>query len=175
MRVIVVRFLCLIGLCMMLAGTAAGAITIEATPSSPDVGDRVFITGHSATPHVIAAYLFVTGPGLDRAGVTLENLNLKAGYGHFTSAFVHPDGTFAYEWNTAFIAGRLVPGTYRIYAVDVPLNLERLTDTDEINMTFFDVTFTERPSTDIPLGWGMPLSALAFSAGVVAMRRRQSD
>lgn len=160
---------------MLLAGIAAGAITLEATPSTLHVGDKVLISGHSGTPNIIAAYLFVTGPGLDRAGVTLENLNLKAGLGHFTSVFVHPDGTFAYEWNTAFTAGHFIPGTYRIYAVDVPLNLDRLTDTEEINMTFFDVTFTKRPATEIPLGCGIPLAALVFSLVFFMRRRREGD
>lgn len=168
-----VRFLCLIGGVMLFLGPAAGTISLDAHPLTPFIGERVYISGHSDIPNTIAVYLFVTGPGLNRAGATLENLQLKAGSGYFTSAFVHPDGTFEFEWNTAFIVGHLVPGTYRIYAVNVPLNLDRITDMDEIAMDYKEVTFQKPPSKDVGIGWGVPMAALLIAVSFLYAGQRE--
>jgi len=172
MRVIAARFFCLIGGLLLLAGFTAGAITLDANPGTFNIGDKVHISGHVGIPNTIAVYFFVTGPGLDRAGTTRENLNLKAGAGYFTSAFVHPDGTFAYEWDTAFTVGPLLPGTYRIYVVDVPLNLDRLTDREEISISSINVTFLKHHSTDVSMGWGVPFAAVLFSMGLLLMKKK---
>jgi len=159
---------------MLLAGSASGAITLDARPGTTHIGDRVHLSGHSGIPNTIAVYLFVTGPGLNRAGVTLENLHLQAGSGYFTTAFVHPDGTFEYEWNTGFIVGHLIPGTYRIYVVNVPLNLDRLTDMEEINMSYTDVTFHKPPSPGLPMEWGLPGVALVLSIALLVAKKREN-
>ncbi|MDH7509590.1 MAG: hypothetical protein QHH04_00910 [Methanolinea sp.] len=138
---------------LVATGAAAGAISIDATPHDAYIGDRVHINGTTDGKNLIAVFLFVTGPGLDRAGVTLENMHLRAGTGYFTSAYVNPDGTFAYEWDTSFIVGNLVPGKYRIYAVNVPLNLARLTDTDSISVSSTEITFRRPPPRSLP-GFG---------------------
>ena len=161
------------GCLMLLAGSASGGITLDAQPHTPFIGDRVHISGISDIPNTIAVYLFVTGPGLNRAGVTLENLHLTAGSGFFTSAFVHPDGRFEYEWNTGFVVGQLIPATYRIYVVNVPLNLDRLTDRDEISLSHIDVTFSRPPSPEIGIPWGIPALSLAFAAAVLFSWRRK--
>lgn len=165
--------LLIMGCLMLLAGSAVGAITIEAHPGTPDIGERVHISGISDIPNTIAVYLFVTGPGLNRAGATLENLQLAAGSGYFTSAYVHPDGRFEYEWNTGFIVGRLLPATYRIYVVSVPLNLDRLTDLDEISVSHTDVTFSRPPSPEIAMPWEIPAVSLAVAAAFLASKRRR--
>ncbi|HOT02578.1 MAG TPA: hypothetical protein PK069_00175 [Methanolinea sp.] len=161
-------------LCLMLfLGPATGAISIDAQPGTSYIGERVHISGTSDIPNIIAVYLFVTGPGLNRAGATLENLHLPAGSGYFTSAYVHPDGRFEYEWNTGFIVGHLIPGTYRIYAVSVPLNLDRLTDTDEISVSYTDVTFSRPPSPEIGIPWEVSGASLALAAALLAAKRRR--
>ena len=166
----------LASLCLMLVlGSATGAISIDAQPGTSHIGERVHISGTSDIPNIIAVYLFVTGPGLNRAGATLENLHLPAGSGYFTSAYVHPDGRFEYEWNTGFIVGRLVPGTYRIYAVSVPLNLDRLTDTDEISLSYTDVTFSRAPSPEIGMPWEVPGVSLVLAAALLASKRRRQS
>ncbi len=144
------RLLPLLALFIVMAGTGASAISVDANPREAFIGDRVHISGSTEGKNLIAIFLFVTGPGLDAAGVTLENVGLKAGSGYFTSAFVNPDGTFSYEWDTAFIAGNLLPGRYRIYATNVPLNLDRLTDTDSISVSSTEVVFRKPPQRDIP-------------------------
>ena len=54
----------------------------------------------------IAVYLFITGPGLDTRGVTLENLNIAAGRGLFTTAPVNlSNGCWTYQWDTSVILG----------------------------------------------------------------------
>ncbi len=127
----------------------ADQLTITAPEQSHTIGDEVFLSGTTAKSNIIAVYLFVTGPGLDARGVCLENLNLPAGQGYFTSAFVNPDGTWHYAWNTAFLSGRLVPGTYTIYVVNVPLGLNRLGKTA---MATTNVTFTGRKELELAPG-----------------------
>lgn len=156
----------------LLTGAGTAGISIDATPRDAHIGDRIHINGTTDGKNLLAVFLFVTGPGLDRAGVTLENVNLKAGQGYFTSAFVNPDGSFIYDWDTSFIAGNLVPGTYRIYVVNVPLNLERLTDTDSIAVCSTELTFRKPPARNIP-GFG-PSVFLGLIAGIsIVLWRRQ--
>lgn len=173
MRVYLVLSLVIAGCLIFLAGPATGAITIDAEPGTPCIGERVHISGISTIPNTIAVYLFVTGPGLNRAGVTLENLHLQAGSGYFTSAFVNPNGSFEYEWDTGFIVGHLIPATYRVYVVNVPLNLDRLTDMDDISVSYTDVTFSRPPSPELAVPWGVPAVSLAFAAAFLASRRKQ--
>jgi len=173
MDVTAARSFCIIGGLMLLAGVCAGSITLDPNPGTFYIGDQVKISGHLEDSKSIAVFLFVTGEGLDPAGVTMENLKLRAGTGHFSSAFVHPDGRFTFEWDTAFSVGPLTPGTYRIYVVDVPLNLNRLTDTDELSVAVLNVTFQKHPSTEIPLGWAVPPAALGWVAGILFLNRRE--
>ncbi len=173
MDMMAARSFCIIGGLMLLAGFSAGSIILDTDPGTFFIGDRVHISGHLEDSKSIAVFLFVTGEGLDPAGVTMENLNLPAGSGHFSSAFVHPDGKFIFEWDTAFSVGPLFPGTYRIYVVDVPLNLNRLTDTEDLSIAVLNVTFQKRPSTEIPLGWAVPPAALGCCAGILILKRRE--
>jgi hypothetical protein len=83
-------------------------------------------------------YLLVTGPGLDPLGVTMENLNLPAGQGYFTSAHVGSGGQWEYEWNTGYMVGTLHPGTNTVHVVSVPVNMQHIArqDTAAVNITF---------------------------------------
>lgn len=173
MNVTSARSFCIIVGLMLLAGLCAGSITLDPNPGTFYIGDKVQISGYLEGSKSIAVFLFVTGEGLDPAGVTMENLKLRAGTGYFSSAFVHPDGRFTFEWDTAFSVGPLTPGNYRIYVVDVPLNLNRLTATDELSVAVLNVTFQKRPSTEIPLGWMVPPAALGSVAGILVLKRRK--
>ena len=61
-------------------------MTIDATPKDPRIGDTVILSGRVTGINTIAVYLFVTGPSLDPRGVALDNLNIPAGRGLFTTA-----------------------------------------------------------------------------------------
>ncbi len=145
----------------------ADQLTITAPEGRYTIGDEVLLSGTAAKSNIIAVYLFVTGPGLDTRGVCLENLNLPAGQGYFTSAFVNPDGTWHYAWNTAFLTGRLMPGTYTIYVVNVPLGLNRLGKTA---MAKTNVTFTGRKELELAADNLIPCIGGLLIAGLILVR-----
>ncbi|MFA5237937.1 MAG: hypothetical protein WC362_08810, partial [Methanoregula sp.] len=125
------------GFCLLVAGallfiiailpaTGAQTVTINATPSVVHLGDTVSLSGTVSGGQMIAVYLFVTGPDLDSRGVTLENLNIPAGRGLFTTAPVDiKKGTWEYPWDTSIILGNMNPGKYTVYVVTSPIDRER--------------------------------------------------
>jgi hypothetical protein len=116
-------YLLLLAAAIAFTAPVAGAIgmTIEATPENPHVGDTVTLSGTATGIKTIAVYLFVTGPGLDPHGVTLENLNIAAGKGLFTTAPVNMEnGNWSYTWDTSVILGTLKPGNYTLHVVSSP-------------------------------------------------------
>ena len=149
----------------------AGAVmTLEISPDMPVIGDRILLQGKTTGDHIIAIYLVLSGPGLDRRGVTLENINLPAGQGYFTSAHVSPDGTWMYEWNTAFIAGTLEPVTYTVHAMEVPVNLQRLTDERIVSQK---VTFIQPVTTPALASQGLfGIIPVSFLVVLLFMRSR---
>jgi len=162
----------LIILCILFAGIPvcdASPVTIAVYPQVCQVGEKILLSGTTTLENTIAVYLFLMGPGLDTRGVTLENLNLPAGHGYFTSAHVTDDGSWVYEWNTAFIAGRIEPGTYTIYVVNVPLGMDRMLESDacSVNITFIEAPKT--PSLDPPYA-AFAVIALA-AAACIAIKR----
>jgi hypothetical protein len=150
------RWACLLIITAALVSIAvpcAGAVSlsISASPKDPHIGDVVFINGSITGIKTIAVYLFVTGPGLDPRGVTLENLNIPAGHGLFTTAPVHlENGSWSYTWDTSVILGTLKPGNYTIYVVSSPVDRLQFT---EGGFASADVKF-QPPSTQVP---GTPL------------------
>ena len=159
----------LIILCILISGISAcdaSPVTIAVYPQVSEIGEKILLQGTTTLDNTIAVYLFLMGPGLDMRGVTLENLNLPAGQGYFTSAHVTDDGSWAYEWNTAFIAGRLKPGTYTIYVANVPLGMDRILedDTGSVNVTFIEVPKTETLSMPFSAAAIIALAAAAFIA-----------
>ncbi len=139
---------------------ASAALTIGADPENPSIGDKVHLWGTTSRNNTIAVYLMVTGPGLDPLGVTMENLNLPAGQGYFSSAHVGPGGDWEYEWNTGFMVGSLHPGTYTVHVVSVPVNMHHLAsqDTAGVNITFC-------PPDDAP---PIPFSCLGVIGAILA-------
>jgi hypothetical protein len=158
-------------LVLFLASPCLGnPLSISAIPGVSHIGDRVELSGTTEVRNILAVYLIVIGPGLDARGVCLENLNLPAGQGYFTSARVKPDGTWQYEWNTAYIAGRLEPGTYTVYVENVPVNLHRPGTSARVST---NITFVQRESPG--LGSGVPFLAgtgIALAALFVRARKR---
>jgi hypothetical protein len=117
-----------------------------ASPSEAQVGDTVTLSGTVTGIHTIAVYLYVTGPELDPRGVALENLNIAAGRGLFTTAPVKmSDGTWMYEWDTSIIIGNLKPGTYSVYVVASPLDRLR-SNPQETAVAQVNFTHSANPS-----------------------------
>lgn len=160
--------LVLVALCV--PASCADQLTIGAVPDLSAIGDKVVLSGTTDAKGIIAVYLFVAGPGLDRRGVCLENLNLPAGHGYFTSAHVSQDGTWWYEWDTGYLAGRLTPGTYTVYVVNLPLGLPHA---GTASFAKTNVTFMNMP--DPGLGHDtLPLCMLGFVGGaLIVLRRRE--
>ena len=162
-------FLALVLSALLIQAGSADHLTIGALPEFSAIGDRVVISGTTDANDIIAVYLFVAGPGLDRRGVCLENLNLPAGYGYFTSAHVNPDGTWRYEWNTGFLAGRLIPGTYTVYVVNLPLGLPH---SGSVSFATTNITFTRMQNPGLGPDM-MPLCIAGISGAAIIMHRRK--
>jgi hypothetical protein len=157
----------LLGLLIAPAG-AATTLTISASPRQAHIGDVITINGTVSGIATIAVYLFVTGPDLDTRGVTLDNLNIPAGRGLFTTAPVRlSDGSWTYTWDTSVILGTMTPGKYTIYVVSSPV--DRLRNVRE-DMATVDVEFltSDTPVTEIPLEPAVPITALII-VGVLGL------
>jgi hypothetical protein len=153
-----------------LSVPVAGAIglTIDAIPEDPSIGDTVTLSGTVTGINTIAVYLFVTGPNLEAGGVTLDNLNIPAGRGLFTTAPVDmANGTWSYLWDTSVILGSLTPGNYTVHVVASPVARMRF---NEDESAFTSVRFHTPPRTEpeTPLDPVVPITALG-AAGVLAI------
>ena len=142
----------------------AGAIgiTINATPAEPRVGDTVTVSGTVTGINTIAVYLFLTGPGLDPQGVTLDNINLPTGRGLFTTAPVNmQNNTWSYVWDTSVIIGTLKPGKYTVHVVASPVERMRFNEGESSSA---DITFRPPPVTEAetPLDPVLPVAACAI-------------
>jgi hypothetical protein len=146
---------------------------INASPIQAHIGDTVTLTGTVSGLKTIAVYLFVTGPDLDNRGVTLENLNIPAGRGLFTTAPVNlNDGTWEYVWDTSVILGTINPGTYMVYVVSTPVDRLRFAKGEyaKAEVEFID---SDIPANEVPVDALVPIAALfiAFCAGTFLIRR----
>ena len=110
-------------LILAVPASAAVALTINAFPGTAHIGDNIVLNGTVTGTTTIAVFLFLTGDNLDTRGVALDNLNIPAGRGMFTTAPVRiPDRLWTYTWDTSAIAGTLKPGNYTVYVVDRPVD-----------------------------------------------------
>jgi len=150
-------------------------MSLNASPEQAHVGDVITLNGSITGVKTIAVYLFVTGPGLNPRGVTLENLNIPAGRGLFTTAPVNmADGSWQYSWDTSLILGDLRPGTYTIHAVSSPIDRLRYVE-GEFATAAVDFLPSETPVNNIPLPPLLPLAALVIVAGsLIVMQGRCS-
>jgi hypothetical protein len=155
----------LLGLLIAPVG-AATILTISASPQQAHIGDVITINGTVSGIATIAVYLFVTGPDLDTRGVTLDNLNIPAGRGLFTTAPVQlSDGSWTYSWDTSVILGTMATGKYTIYVVSSPI--DRLRNVRE-DMATVDVEFLapDKPVTEAPLEPALSVIAVGVMAGL---------
>jgi hypothetical protein len=143
---------------------ASTVLSISASPQQVHIGDVVTFNGTVSGITTIAVYLFVTGPDLDTRGVTLDNLNIPAGRGLFTTAPVQmSDGSWTYSWDTSVILGTMKPGKYTVYVESSPLDRLRYVSGDFATV---DVEFlpSDKPLTETPLEPALPLIAVGFVA-----------
>ena len=143
---------------------ASTVLSISASPQQVHIGDVVSLNGTVSGITTIAVYLFVTGPDLDTRGVTLDNLNIPAGRGLFTTAPVQmSDGSWTYSWDTSVILGTMKPGKYTVYVESSPLDRLRYVSGDFATV---DVEFlpSDKPVTETPLEPALPLIAVGFVA-----------
>lgn len=148
-----------------LTGPVAGAIglTIDATPKNPSVGETVTLSGTVTGIKTIAVYLFITGPGLDPRGATLDNLNIPTGRGLFTTAPVNmEDGNWSYSWDTSVILGTLKPGNYTVHVVTSPVERMRFNEGESalVGITFLQPRVTEQETPLCPV---LPVVALGIA------------
>jgi hypothetical protein len=168
------RWACLITLVAALSFLVlpvAGAVTItaNATPRVAHIGDVVTISGTVNGTPTIAVFLFVMGKSLDPRGVSLDNLNIPAGRGMFTTAPVFlNNGSFTYTWDTSVILGTLNPGKYTVYVLDSPVNRQRFTQ-EEYATAEIEFLPPEHPTTEEPIDPLLPVLALAVAGCVAVM------
>ena len=162
-------------LCALAPAAGAAALTLNASENRAYIGDAITLSGTVTGIKTIAVYLFVTGPDLDNRGVTLDNLDIPAGRGLFTTAPVHlENGTWSYTWDTAVILGNLKPGNYTIYAVNSPVDRLRFIKGDYASTEIIFLP-SEQPNSEAPLEPCVPVVALVITAvvfvGYSRMRR----
>jgi len=175
------RWACLLVITAALLGVvttpvaAITTLTISASPQQVHIGDVVTINGTVSGITTIAVYLFVTGPDLDSRGVTLENLNIPAGRGLFTTAPVQlSDGSWTYSWDTLVILGTMTPGKYTVYVVSSPVDRLRYVR-DDVATVEIEFLASDKPVTETPLGPAIPVIAVGVAAalGLCVSRRRE--
>ena len=157
----------LIAVAIVLSAIAAPVVaqpvlTVSASPRQAHIGDVVTLNGTVTGITTIAVYLFVTGPELDTRGVTLENLNIPAGRGLFTTAPVRlTDGSWTYRWDTSVILGTLKPGNYTIYVESSPLDRLR-SNTGDFATAEVEFLPSNQPATGTPLDPVVPIIAIGL-------------
>lgn len=155
-------------LCALVPVAGAVTLTLNASENKAHIGDAITLSGKVTGIKTIAVYLFVIGPDLDTRGVTLDNLNIPAGRGLFTTAPVHMEnGTWSYTWDTAVILGNLKPGTYTIYVVSSPVDRLRFVK-GEYTKTEIEFLASEKLHNEVPLGPALPVVALVIT-GVIML------
>ncbi|MDD1699171.1 MAG: hypothetical protein LUQ04_00050 [Methanoregula sp.] len=164
------RWLCFLIITAALMGglatpvSADAALTISSSPHQAHIGDVVTLNGTVTGITTIAVYLFVTGPDLDPRGVTLENLNIPAGRGLFTTAPVDlTDSSWTYTWDTSVILGEIKPGIYTVYVVSSPLDRLRY-PSDDYASTDVEFLASDGPINESPPTIAIPVLALVIAA-----------
>ena len=164
------RWLCILIIAIAFLGivvtplAAATELTISASPQQAHIGDTITLNGTVTGITTIAVYLFVIGPELDTRGVTLDNLNIPAGRGLFTTAPVQlSDGSWKYTWDTSVILGDMKPGLYTVYVVSSPIDRLRYVRED---FATADIDFlpSEKPQAESPLDPMIPVMAVGLGA-----------
>jgi hypothetical protein len=152
--------------CCAIPCVAAVSLEINATPVQAHIGDTITLTGKVSGLKTIA----------DNRGVTLENLNIPAGRGLFTTAPVNlNDGTWEYVWDTSVILGTPKPGTYTINVVSTPVDRLRFAK-GEYAATQVVFLPSETPANNVPFDPLVALFALiSTSCAAFLIRQRKQD
>jgi hypothetical protein len=174
------RWLCILIITIALSGAiampaAAAVLTISASPHQSHIGDTITLNGTVSGITTIAVYLFLIGPDLDTRGVTLDNLNIPAGRGLFTTAPVRlSDGSWTYTWDTSAILGEMKPGNYTVYVVSSPLDRSRYVREDFATAEV-DFLPSDKPAAETPLEPVIPVLAVGVGAvlGLCVSRPRE--
>lgn len=161
---------------LLLAVPASGAValTINASPQTAHIGDTIILNGTVGGSPTIAVFLFLTGDHLDTRGVALDNLNMPAGRGMFTTAPVRlADKSWTYTWDTSAIVGTLEPGKYTVYVSDRPVDRLRFAS-PEYATAEIEFLPPVRPAEETPLDPVLPVAGLLCAAFLlVAAGRKQ--
>ncbi len=165
-------FIAAVALLSVLVPVAAAenSLIFDAVPQVIEPGGVITFNGTVTGVTTIAVYLFISGPGLDARGVTLENLNIPAGRGLFTTAPVNlSDGSWKYRWDTSVIIGKLEPGNYTVYVVSSPVDRLRFQKEDFATAEITVLPSTS-PASQTPLSPITPVIAMGV-AGLVCVVR----
>ncbi|MCK9630556.1 MAG: hypothetical protein M0R30_02840 [Methanoregula sp.] len=168
--------LVLLAAVLVMAVPVSGAVilTVNTSTSVANIGDTITLHGTVNGTPTIAVFLFVTGPDLDPRGVALDNLNIPAGRGMFTTAPVKlSDGTWTYVWDTSIILGPMKPGKYTVYVLDDPVDRQRFIKADYATA---DIEFlpSDKPVAETPFDPLLPVLALGVTGcmlGVVGWKK----
>jgi hypothetical protein len=141
--------LCLIIILVLCIPAAAGSegpdISINASRQNITYGDRLIFSGAS---NGFTLYFFMTGPGLDPAGVMTFNTTKSARTkGHATA--IPQGGIWHWGWKTGNVTGPLPDGNYTIYACIGPFDTEQLATCDRCKCVTTNVTLTGSPGSRI--------------------------
>jgi hypothetical protein len=126
-------------LCMpAVAGGEGPLISINASRQNISYGDRLVFSGAS---NGFTVYFFMTGPGLDPAGVMTFNTTKSAKTrGH--AAAIPQNGIWHWGWKTGNVTGPLPDGNYTLYACNGPFDTEQLATCASCKCASMNVTLT---------------------------------
>lgn len=113
---------------------AAYSFNLSSSSDQATNGNSLTLKGTVQGLETTSVYLFVTGPGLDRDGATLEDIREASGSltGMFTLVQVNiGNGTFQYTWDTSPFRTSMQPGEYTVYVTAAPMGLARLSESGE--------------------------------------------
>ena len=169
--------LVLLAAVLVIAVPVSGAVvlTVNASTSVAHIGDTITLNGTVKGTPTIAVFLFVTGPDLDPRGVALDNLNIPAGRGMFTTAPVKlSEGTWTYVWDTSVILGPMKPGKYTVYVLDDPVDRQRFMKADYATA---DIEFlpSDKPVAETPVGPLLPVFALGLAGCMLGIVGRKKE
>ncbi|MEN6609518.1 MAG: hypothetical protein ABFC24_01625 [Methanoregulaceae archaeon] len=157
--------------------SAAYSFNFTSSADQANVGDAINFKGSVQGLNTISVYLFVTGPGLDPNGATLENIRVSSGGGMFTTVPVKlVDNTWQYTWDTAPFADVMQPGYYTVYVVAAPMGLGRLSMSGEpfaSKTILFLKTAQSNTTTESPLYPVVAIAAVTLTMlGSATLARR---
>lgn len=134
LSLIIILILCI----PAVAGEEGPLISINASRQNVSYGDRLVFSGAS---NGFTVYFFMTGPGLDPAGVMTFNTTKSAKTrGH--AAAIPQNGIWHWGWKTGNVTGPLPDGNYTLYACNGPFDTEQLATCTSCTCASMNITLT---------------------------------